>query len=66
VVGGKRKGERGEGTRRGEKHAVTMRPAGGWGLLDLFMDQEEDIEEARETQTVVGRESDGSRPARTR
>lgn len=36
--------------------SVTMRPAGGWGLLDLFEDQEEDVEEARETQTVVGRE----------
>lgn len=45
---------------------MTMRLAGSWGLLDLFEDQEEDVEEARETQTVVGRESDGSRPARTR
>jgi len=45
---------------------MTMRSAGGWGLLDLFEDQEEDVEEARETQTVVGRESDGSRPARAR
>lgn len=45
---------------------VTMRPAGGWGLLDLFEDQEEDVEEAQETQTVVGRENDGFRPARAR
>lgn len=48
------------------ENPVTMRPVGGWGLLDLFEDQEEDVEEARETQTVVGRESDGSRPARAR
>ncbi|KYM80878.1 hypothetical protein ALC53_08691 [Atta colombica] len=51
-----------EGVKTG--NPVTMRSAGGWGLLDLFEDQEEDVEEARETQTVVGRESDGSRPAR--
>jgi hypothetical protein len=43
-----------------------MRSGSGWGLLDLFEDQEEDVEEARETQTVVGRESDGSEPARAR
>jgi len=53
-----------EGVKTG--NPVTMRSAGDWGLLDLFEDQEEDIEEARETQTVVGRESDGSRPARAR
>lgn len=53
-----------EGVKTG--NPVTMRSAGGWGLLDLFEDQEEDVEEARETQTVVGRESDGSRPARAR
>lgn len=46
---------------------VTMRSAGGgWGLLNLFEDQEEDVEEARETQTVVSRESDGCGPARAR
>lgn len=64
-----RKGrERGTQSAKGWKarNPVTMRPVGGWGLLDLFTDQEEDIEEARETQTVVGRESDGSEPARAR
>lgn len=57
-------GTRSAGVKSGEPsdHA----PCDGWGLLDLFEDQEENVEEARETQTVVGRESDGSRPAQAR
>lgn len=74
--GGQRRGERASERAKGREwrevpgwkagNPVTMRPGGGWGLLDLFEDQEEDVEEARETQTVVGRESDGSKPAQAR
>jgi len=38
-----------------------MRSGSGWGLPDLFEDQEEDVEEARETQTVVDAERERER-----
>lgn len=74
MAANERERERMRGRRRGSDASAGVKsgepsdhaPCGGWGLLDLFEDQEEDVEEARETQTVVGRESDGSEPARAR